>query len=85
MGELTVARKALGTTTDDGEGVTFIGWILLTISPRLNSLIVSRRRLSSAVTPLMFWRRTMRFPSASLSRYVFSSTSAMAVVQVVEK
>lgn len=80
-----MTMNARGTTVDVGDVVTLMGRILLTISPRLNSLVVSSLRLSSCVTPLMFWRRTIRLPSASLSRYVFSSTSDIAVVQAVEK
>ena len=80
---LTVAMKARGTTAASGCATTSMRRIRLTISPSRISEVVCSRFLSSSVTPSGLRTSTARLPSASLSRYVFVSTSATAVAQVV--
>lgn len=84
-GKLTVARKALGITTAFADVGTLKVRIRFTISPNRISLVTSSLLLSSSVTPLVLRCRTIKFPSASLSKNVFSSTRATAVAQAVWK
>lgn len=84
--ELTVPIKAEGTTMALGLEDTWKLRMRFTISPSLISLRTSMRRRSSAVMPLLFRCRSIRLPSASLSRNASSfPTCATAVAHVVWK
>ncbi len=83
---LTVPMNAVGTTIAFGLEDTSKLRILFTISPSLISLTTSSRRRSSTVMPFVFWRKTTRLPSASLSRNASPSpTCATAVDHTVWK
>lgn len=79
---LTVARKAFGITGASVAMATSTRRIRLTCSPSLMSPRGTRRLWSSAVTPLTSRSSSVRLPSASAWRYVFSLTSASAVDQL---
>lgn len=78
-------KNALGTIIAPGVVSTSTPRILLTISPRFISLVISIRLLSSSVTPSAFRLSTIRFPCASASSQLSPSTWPTAVAQTLPK
>lgn len=78
----TVAKKALGTTGASETVAMSMRLMRLTCSPSsMSPLSISLLR-SSSVTPLTSRSSRIRLPSASACRYVFSLTSARAMLQL---